>query len=294
MSHEQLAIDPITQAPNYDGDSQHTALRPAVYERVLERFGYSSKPDPTIETLNGLVKCWSRQVGYDNVQKRIFITQQRTGAFPVQDPNDFFEAFLAHGTSGGCWPSAEAMFGLLRLTGFTVSRVAGTMPEVPDPMRPAHGALDVVIDGRRYRADPSLGAEAALELIAGEPTAQASPAHGIWSEGDLKVWWRPGHTRTPLSVVIWQHDLSAAYFAYRNEATKQFSIFNNALYIRRNMDDGVLTYGRGKLTRVSPQGELTTEEVETRDLPELLVERFGLSPEIVAATPLVDDDGARF
>lgn len=294
MQQAELAADPITLAPNFDGDPTHTALKAGVYERVLQRFGFDGIPSTTREALDQIVRCWSRQVGYDNIQKRIFIAQGRTGAFPVQDPNEFFEAFMAHGTSGGCWPSAEAMFGLLRLTGFDVSRVAGTMPEVPDPMRPAHGAVDVRIDGRLFRVDPSLGAEAALELIVGTPTAQQNPAHGIWSDGDLKVWWRPGHSRAPLSVVIWQHDLSGAYFAYRNEATKQFSIFNNSLYVRKNIDEGVLTYGRGKLTRVSPQGELTTTDIATADLADLLINRFGLSAEIVAQTPLVDDEGAKF
>jgi arylamine N-acetyltransferase len=291
---ERLDVGGRELPANFDGDTSHTALRQAVYERVLERFGFATLPDPDIVTLNTVVRQWSRQVGYDNVQKRIFIDQARTGAFPVQDPNEFFEAFLAHGTSGGCWPSAEAMFGLLRLTGFDVSRVAGTMPQVPDPMRPAHGAVDVRIDGRCYRADPSLGAEASLELIVGTPTEQASPAHGIWSEGDNVVWWRPGHSRTPLSVVTWLHDLSGAFFAYRNEATKQFSIFNTSLYVRKNRDNGVLTYGRGKLCRVDSVGDLTAEDVAPSDLPTLLIETFGLSEEIVESVPLVDDDGVKF
>lgn len=279
---------------NYDGPPDHTDLREGVFERVLERFGFSGRPDPTRQTLDRIMREWSRQVGYDNVQKRIHITENRTGAFPVQDPNDFFEAFLRHGTSGGCWPSSEALFGLLRLVGFQADRVAGTMPEVPDPMSPAHGAVDVRIDGRLFRADPSLGAEAALELIDGVPTAQDSPAHGIWSPGDGTVGWRPGHSRNPLTVVIWLRGLSGAYFAYRNEATKRFSIFNTALYVRKNRDDGVWTYGRGKLCLLDPVGNLTARDVEPADLPALLVDGFGLSAEIVARLPAHDTVGTNF
>jgi arylamine N-acetyltransferase len=285
---------PGTIPANYDGPVDRTDLRAPIFERVLERFGFSGRPDPTRETLDEVVKQWSRLVGYDNVLKRIHIAEQHTGAFPSMDPNEFFTAWLKHGVAAGCWPSTEAMYGLLSLIGFRVSRLAGTMPEVPDPLLPAHAGLDVVVDGRTYRADPSLGAEAALELVDGVATRQASQAHGIWCEGDRIVRWRPGHMRSPLSTVMWLKDLSYAFYAYRNEATKAFSIFNYSLYVRKNQDDGVLTYGRGALVTVTPAGELSAAPVEPRHARELLVERFGLSEEIAARVPIVDDEGARF
>ena len=279
---------------NYDGPVDHTDLREPIFERVLERFGFSGRPEPTVETLDRVVEQWSRLVGYDNVLKRIYMSERQTGALPSMDPNDFFTAWLEHGVSAGCWPSAEAMYGILFRIGFRVSRLAGTMPEVPDPMLPAHGGLDVVIDGRTYRADPSLGAEAALELIDGVPTRQESQAHGLWCEGDGIVWWRPGHMRNPLSTVFWLRDLSYAFYAYRNEVTKTFSIFNNSLYVRKNHDGGVLTYGRGALVTVTPAGELSAAPVDPKDARELLVTRFGLSEAIAARVPIADDEGAKF
>lgn len=285
---------PGTIPENYDGPVDRTDLREPIFEQVLERFGFSERPEPSRETLDQVVQQWSRRIGYDNVLKRIYIGEQQTGAFPSMDPNDFFTAWLRHGVAAGCWPSAEAMYGLLFLIGFRVSRLAGTMPEVPDPMLPAHGGLDVVIDGHTYRADPSLGAEAALELIDGVPTKQESQAHGVWCEGDGIVWWRPGHMRNALSTVMWLRDLSYAFYAYRNEATKAFSIFNHSLYVRKNCDDGVLTYGRGALVTVTPAGELSAAPVAPEDARELLVTRFGLSEEIAARVPIADDEGARF
>ncbi len=285
---------PGTIPDNYDGPVDRTDLREPIFERVLERFGFSGRPEPSRATLDQVVKQWSRLVGYDNVLKRIYLTERQTGAFPAMDPNDFFTAWLNHGVAAGCWPSAEAMYGLLFRIGFRVSRLAGTMPEVPDPMLPAHGGLDVVIDGRTYRADPSLGAEAALELIPGVATKQDSPAHGIWCDGDGIVWWRPGHMRNALSTVMWLRDVSYAFYAYRNEVTKAFSIFNHSLYVRKNRDDGVLTYGRGALVTVTPAGELSATPVDPKDARGLLVERFGLSEQLAARVPIVDDEGARF
>lgn len=285
---------PGTVPPNFDGPVDHTDLRPEILEKVLDRFGFTGMPDPTRETLDEIVKQWSRQVGYDNVLKRIYIAERQTGAFPSQDPNDFLTAFLDHGVAAGCWPSTEAMYGVLFLLGFRVSRLAGTMPEVPDPMMPAHGGLDVYIDGRTFRADPSLGAEASLELIEGRRTAHDNPAHGLWCEGDGIVWWYPGHMRKPLSTVFWLKDLSPAFYAYRNEATKAFSIFNHSLYVRRNRGGGVLTFGRGHLITVDPQGNLAAEPVEPGNVKSLLVEQFGISEAMAARVPVQDDEGAKF
>jgi|GEM_PF-2111652 len=277
----------------YSGDPNWTELREEMVEQVLDYIGFSSRPDPTLETLDKIAKQWSGKFGYDNIAKRIHIGEHRTGAFPIMDPNDFFASGIKHGTGGGCWPSGEAAFGLLFRLGFDVERVAGTMPIVGDPLYPAHGALNIKIDGRLFRMEPSLGAEAAIELIQGTPTKQDNEAFGLWQNGDCNVWWRPGHSRTPIEITIKLSGLSAAFFAFRNEATKQFSIFNNSVYIRRNRNNGSITYARGKLIDITQTGELSAIDVEPGELKPLLVDRFGLSEEIVDQLP-EDQEGASF
>jgi arylamine N-acetyltransferase len=271
-----------------------TALRQDIYEQVLDRFGFDRKPDPSIETLNAIYKAWCRRIGYDNALKRIYIEEQQTGPFPVMDPNDFLASWMQHGTSGSCWPSAEALFGVLELTGFMPERVAGQMLECNDPMNPNHGALIVHLDGRRFYVDPGIGAEEALELIDGQPSKTDNQAFGIWNDGDGHVWWRPGHSRRAIEIVMDLHRLSYDFFAYRYEKTKEFSLFNTTLYVRRNRDDGILTYGRGNILRVDPQGELTAEPIEPAAVPAFLIEQMGLSEEIVSRIPLKDEEGAKF
>lgn len=277
----------------YDGEPSYTELREAMVERALEYLSFSSQPEPTIETLNEIAKQWSAKLGYDNICKRIHIEEQRTGAFPVMDPNDFFESAIAHGTGGGCWPSGEAAFGLLQRLGFNAERVAGTMLIVGDPLYPAHGAINVEIDSRTYRMEPSLGAEAALELIEGERTSHENEAFGLWQDGDCNVWWRPGHSRTAIETTIKLHGLSSAFFYYRNEATKQHSIFNNSLYIRRNRNHGSLTYARGKLIEINENGIMTSADVDPKDLTSLLIDSLGLSEQIVSQIP-DDREGVAF
>ncbi|MEM8983963.1 MAG: arylamine N-acetyltransferase [Pseudomonadota bacterium] len=277
----------------FDGDPDWTELRDETLERVLSHIGFSSRPEPTIATLNEIAKQWSRHFGYDNIAKRIYLEEKQTGAFPLMDPNDYFEFALAHGTGGGCWPSGEAAFGLLRRLGFDVERIAGTMLAVGDILFPAHGALNVYFGDRVFRMEPSLGADAALELIDGTATRHDTKAYGLWQNGDRQVWWQPGHTLNPVETTMTLSKLSSAFFYYRNEATKQFSIFNASAYIRRTRNDGSLTYAQGKLIEIDKYGEMTAAPVDPASLKSVLVEQFGLSEEIVDRLP-VDRDGVAF
>jgi len=67
---------------------------------------------------------------FDNLQKMISLRagdQRLTG----HDASEFFENFLAHGSSGTCWPSSNALFTLLTSLGFDARRVAGAMFNMP-------------------------------------------------------------------------------------------------------------------------------------------------------------------
>ncbi len=273
---------------------QTTNLRRDVYEKVLERMGFSDQPVPDRSNLDKLYKAWCRNIGYDNVLKRIYFAEQQTGPFPVMDPNDFLNTWMRHGTSGSCWPSQEALFGILTLTGYRVERVAGQMLECNDPMKPNHGSSIVYLDGEQLYIDTGMVAEEVLPLRAGEETATSSKAFGLWSKGDGNIWWRPGHSRQPIEVEIQFRNRDYPYFAHRYEKTKEFSLFNTSLYVRRNVDDEIKTFGRGSLITVNTNGDMTAAPVETHDLTKLLVEDMGLSEEIVARTPLTDDQGAQF
>lgn len=269
-------------------------LSDALYEKALERFGFSAKPDPTLETLNALYKGWCRAVGYDNILKRVYYGRGDTGPFPVMDPNDFVETWLKHGTSGSCWPTAEGLFQILLKTGYSVERVSCEMMDCGDPMRPNHGTCFVHLDGQTYFVDTGVVAEEVLPLIEGQETRTQSKAFGIWSKGDGRVWWRPSHAEVDIQIDMIDRMCSQSYFGHRYEKTKEFSLFNHSLYVRKNIDDGILTYGRGNIIRVAPDGSRTVEPIESKDLPDLLINTMGLSEEIVALTPLEDQEGARF
>ncbi len=270
-----------------------TVLRREVAEQAFERFGFARIPEPTLDNLHAIYRAWSRNVGYDNVQKRVYFARGGVGPFPLSDPNDFLHTWMKHGTGGSCWVVAEAYYGLLAHAGYDVRRVAGQMLDCDDPMKPNHGSVIVTIDGVQYTADPSMCGEEAIALIPGKATSARSPAHGLWSTGDGNYWWRPGHSRKAIEYTTQFDPCSYEYFVERYEKTKEFSLFNGMLYVRRNVDDGILTYGRGNLVRVTAQGDLSAEPVDPRDVPRLLIERLGVSEEIVAQIP-ADEGGPTF
>lgn len=274
--------------------SEPLKLNDANYENAIERLGFSTKPEPTRENLDRLYKGWCREVGYDNVLKRVYYARGETGPFPVMDPNDFVKSWLAHGTSGSCWPSAEALYNLLAKTGYKTERVSAEMLDCGDPMRPNHGTCFVELDGSTFVVDTGVVAEEVLELKDGEETSTSSKAFGIRSKGDGRIWWLPGHSRQSIEIAMIDRNCSAEYFAHRYEKTKEFSLFNHSLYVRKNIDDGIITYGRGNVIRVNPEGEMSAEPIATEDLAAFLIDTMGLSEEIVAQTPLVDETGAKF
>jgi N-hydroxyarylamine O-acetyltransferase len=275
------------------GSAEETILKRAAVEQILEKFGFSTMPEPTLESLHAIYKAWSRCVGYDNVQKRLYFANGGTGPFPVADPNDFIAEFLKHGTGGSCWVVAEAYFGILTHVGYDLRRVAGQMLNCDDPMKPNHGTVVVTLNGIEYACDPSMCGEEAIPLIPGEETAASSKAHGLWATGDGNYWWRPGHSRAAIEYVTQFDPCTYDFFVERYEKTKEFSLFNHVLYVRKNRDDGIVTIGRGNRIDIDAEGEMSAREIDPEEITRTLIDEMGMSEEIVSQIP-PDNDGATF
>src|SRR4051794_16727349 len=93
-------------------------ITPELLERALERLGFSAKPEPTLEALDLLYDTWCRRVPFDNVRKLIHLHKESPGPLPGDDPSEFLEAWLAHGTGGTCWASSNGLYALLEALGF--------------------------------------------------------------------------------------------------------------------------------------------------------------------------------
>src|SRR5262245_47747961 len=89
------------------------SLRIELVERVLERLGLQDRPDVSLPALADLYERWSRRVPFDNIRKLIHVRANDPRTLPGDTPNEFFEAWLKHGTGATCWAGNGALCELL-------------------------------------------------------------------------------------------------------------------------------------------------------------------------------------
>ena len=268
-------------------------------ERVLSRLGLTDAPARDLAGLNQLFAAVSGSVPNDNIQKRIWLTGDRTTPVTGGDPNQFFHNWLDHGTGGTCWAINGAMATLAASVGFIATRIAGSMLVESSAMGANHGSVIVTVDGIDYLIDAQIAAFEALPLIVGTQSEVGMPFHTIsatprGNEFDIRFW--AGHRR---NVAITfrreaEHDpVDHAFFVRhyaRSAASDEYSPFNRHLYICRHFADRILSIRRGRRVAVDADGRLTSTAVTDEERCRVLVEELGISEEAAQAAP-PDDVG---
>lgn len=256
-------------------------ISPATTERVLEALGFTRRPDPDLAGLGALYHAWCARVPFDNVRKLIALAREDPGPLPGDTAEDFFAAWLAHGTGGTCWPSANALHSLVAAVGFTSRRVAASMWETGEP---THGTTVVTIEGADHLVDSSMLTDTPLPLLADATTAIEDPVFGATAE-PVAEGWRfafslsfapstiPCRTMSPGAV-------DHPFFRQRYEVARSVSPFNGHVTARRNHEGTVRTLGGGSRFVRSAEGideqALTAEETGAS-----LVTEYSMSEPIV-------------
>ena len=120
--------------------SSDVPLPNALVESVLEKLGLAAAPAVDRAGLESLYHAWCRSVPFDNLQKLIHIRSGSAEPLPGDTPEEFFEAWLAHGTGGTCWAGNGALASLLAALGFAARRAIATMLVAPN-LPPNHGSV---------------------------------------------------------------------------------------------------------------------------------------------------------
>lgn len=262
------------------------ALSPDRVDRILEKLGLS-RPDPDLTGLRRLYAAWCRSVPFDNVRKLIHLRGQRPGALPGDTPDDFFDAWLAHGTGGTCWAGNGALHALLEALHFPATRAVATMLVAPD-LPPNHGSVAVELEGTHYLVDASILHGQPLRLPADAETAVAHPAFGVRCAPDGARWrvhWRPLHLESGLVCRIERLGASDAEFGALHEATRAWSPFNFQLSARLLRGDDVVGFGLGRRCEIDALGRMQSGPLEGEERVRYLVEVLGMSEEVAAALP---------
>ena len=261
-------------------------IKPETTDAVLSRFGFGNRPGTTLEGLSQVYLAWCRNVPFDNLRKRIHLAANDASPLPGGTPEDFFAAYLRHGTGGTCWPSSGALHALLTSLGFDARRGSAAMrDDLAGPVH-SHGTVIVRVDGAECWVDSSMLSNAPLPLRAGEETSlddpirpmRAEPVESAW-----RVWWKNPALGMEMGCLLLDDDTSLDHYLTRYEASRTVSPFNTGAYATRNFDGRTVTVAMGS------RFELTADGVTSNEPPAgiaaCLVDELGYSEEIVAALP---------
>jgi N-hydroxyarylamine O-acetyltransferase len=256
-------------------------------ERVLERLGFSARPEPTLTDLSQIYAAWCRRVPFDNVRKLIHLSSQAPGPLPGDTPTAFFTDWLDGGTGGTCWAGNGALHALLVSLGFEASRGIGTMITAPD-IPPNHGTVLVALDGGHYLVDASILHGEPLRLDEHEPTRTNHPAWGVmctYRDGHWHVGWRPMHSPGGIECRIDRFPATPAEFHELHEQTRPWSPFNYELSARLIRGDDVVGAAFGKRVVLEGSGGVVQEPLPAQDRLHLLVDELGISEEVAHRLP---------
>ena len=263
-------------------------ITPQLVEQVLQKLGLQKQPGSDLTGLETLYGRWCRKVPFDNLQKRLFLSNGSKGPMPGHNSEHFFLNWLAYGTGGTCWAVSYALHDLLEALGFEVKRASATMLTSPTVRGPNHGTVVVTLHGAQYLIDGSMLTERPLPLKADVAGAARHPAAQIQFKKRAEQWQffcRPLHRLDGIWCRIDAIDVSVSAFDQYYEGTRAWSPFNFALYARINTQDQVTGIIADQKIIIKPDGRATSEAMQSAERVKFLVEHVGIAEEIIAKLP---------
>jgi N-hydroxyarylamine O-acetyltransferase len=245
-------------------------------ERTFERLGFAKAP--ALAGLESLYLAWCRHVPFDNVRKRIALASGKPDPLPGGKPEDFLAAYLEHGTGGTCWPSSNGLHALVSAAGFDVRRISASMFDRNDHN---HGSLVVRLDGAEWLVDSSIECDRLIRL--GQASDDGDPVHPIrveLSEKGTLVHWGMSQSTNTMPCRLMNDPVDEAFYLERYEISRGYSVFNTALYARKNFPAKLVTFAGRTRFEKTPNG-VTSRELAPAELHLALVEELGYSDAIV-------------
>ncbi len=253
---------------------------------VLERLGVDA-PAADLDGLRTVYAAWCAAVSFDNVLKLIHRAEGRPGPLPGSTTDEFFAAWLEHGTGGTCWAGNAALHDLLEALGFDVARAIATMLSAPGVRGPNHGSVAVAVGGEQWIADASILSGEPIRIPApGEPTATGGALPGFeWLGDSPAVVWRtlaaPGGTRCRIDRI----GADAEEWDLLHQRTTAWSPFKYQLNVRVLRGSTGLGFSQGQRFTFDADGSLSASRLDRDGRIRFLVEEIAISEEIAARVP---------
>lgn len=250
-------------------------------DRVVQRLGMDGLPPVDVAGLSRLYAAWCQRVPFDNVRKRLYFAEGRTGPLPGATPQGFFDDWLSGGTGGTCWAGSLALHALLDSLGFVARLATATMLTTPASRAPNHGTVLVDLAGTDWLVDASVLTGVPLPLTVGA-VPPGFPLGGSRVEEDDGQWllnftrFRPPAGRCRLEAL----DVSADKIVQLHEASRANSPFNERLVARRGRDRAVVGLAGGERIVIHVDGTVQRTAVDHDDARRCLIEDFGVDPSL--------------
>ena len=263
--------------------SKPDRLPPELVEQILTKLGYSGPPSTDFTGLSGLYTAWCHKIPFDNIRKRIHLAKNGARPLPGHDDVEFYRGWLRFGVGGTCWAGNAALSALLGALGFSYARGTATM--LTDSTQPPnHGTLCVQCEGKNFLVDASMLHNTPLLLNQGQFSSIDHPAWGLTCSPLAQYWsirWRPLHMQDGCICRIEGFSATRNIFRQLNETSRTNSPFNDSLYIRINAAGSVLGIADGMSITFSPSGKVVKKILSHESRRKLLIEKMGISEEIV-------------
>jgi N-hydroxyarylamine O-acetyltransferase len=262
------------------GGQVATRLPAPLRDSVLERLGFSTPPAADLAGLRAVYARWCQRVPFDNLRKMIALRAPDVRPMPGLPASDFFDAWLAAGCGGTCWPTSNALWSLLADLGFDARRVAGSMRDIGVV---GHGTVIVTLDGREWLVDSSL---LTLEPIPVDrtPAVVGDPLVPVEVERDgqdLVVWFDALPSADPVPCRLLVDPADTSLYEARYEWSRGVSPFNQRVYARRHLPGrATVLMGHTLFTRTA--NTRSAKELEPAAICDALVEHFGISEALIA------------
>jgi N-hydroxyarylamine O-acetyltransferase len=266
------------------GDSLQEILNDKLIDRVLVRIALGGAITPGLSTLRAVYSAWCARVPFDNVRKMIALGEGSAGQHPAGPlpgcaAEEFFDAWLAHGTGATCWPASNALYVLLRTLGFDARRVAGNMRDLG---KTTHASVIATVEGAEWLVDASLQTFQPVPLtpqtyMSRDPVypAECEPVEDGWV-----LWWLvpPGQEFIPCR--IFPQERPPQFYLDSYERSRGFGPFNQKLYARRSRpDEIVVLFGNTRFRKTAAGVE--SRELDREQLCAALRDDIGISTELV-------------
>jgi N-hydroxyarylamine O-acetyltransferase len=207
---------------------------PRLGDEVVDRLGLTGLV-PDDDGVAAFYGAWCRSVPFDNLRK-LHALREGTTPLPGNSPDDFFRAWLDHGTGGTCWASSGALGALAAHLGFDAALVVGSMLDLPEPN---HGSVVIQTAGGAWLVDSSMLTGTPHRFA---PEGSRTEAAGYRSrlDPDGETWMLVTDSpRGKLPCRLHPGPRTAEEHRRRHDRTRSASVFNDSPYVLRHIDGAV-------------------------------------------------------